>query len=952
LRRQSSIAFLLAVGIPGIVQAGSIRFVDPVRSCPPPVEIVVEALDDTGAVLPGLRVTLEGRHGARNAPLLEAYTDGHGRASFPFEPYALSMYVTAKLYWGTSPIPHATVSSQNFGPGAVTYTPRCGRLAQHIFTLRLPEGICHPNPVLAQYCDPETFPLGPEIYYAFGVLDTGSTVVLVSNADADFLDLCNLDTGCDLPADPLARDPYLPSSLDVRLWGLGATVPPSNGAPLDVPEAEVAGIAVRPVAETLPSLFGAPVAARLLAYIDYSTPVTREYFFGTLTCPDIGFFEPGDAAVPPPPLSIPLARRGGFGTALDGASFGPRFVVPTARLRNGDIQVTGQEFDFLFDTGSSTTVVTEELAAALGIRIGVDNPVDSFEVNTISGPAVVRGWVVDRFEIATGDGLQRYAVPMPMVYVVPNRPDGSSPFPGGIDVVLGSNYFRTPVLFDGPGDRLGLYEGEPNDSDDDGVVDSEDNCRFDANPAQEDNDGDGAGDACDDDDDDDGVPDATDNCAFAANPDQLDTDGEGFGDACDIDDDNDVVLDDDDNCPLTPNPDQVDSDGDGSGDACDTDDDNDGVLDGADNCPVVPNPGQEDLDSDSFGDACDADDDNDGTDDGLDNCPSVSNPDQVNTDGDDWGDPCDRSPATYDETNQVAVDDEAATVIVPGEATSLGTPDGGVTVEIPPGAVEEPATLTLSPTSHGLLVTGVAGEELGGQLLLLQGYDVTIGGQEHYALPEGLYATVRISVSRAPEVDSAYGLQTLAIASAENVDDGAGGSTLTYVVIPDCRSGDTPPDGRCTTVETVEESGVHVGYRLSAPVTHFSEYGAVAVEMTQTSVDFNPRTLLLSSKGHFVSVSLEFPEGGPGAGGVDVSTVRLRAFAPSRSTRIAVAPGALVTVGDEDRDGAPDLTVKFDRAAVSSWFDETTSAVFEVVGTFWDQSIFRGTSGTIRIKAK
>ncbi|MFT4518138.1 MAG: hypothetical protein ACI9JM_000515 [Halioglobus sp.] len=72
-----------------------------------------------------------------------------------------------------------------------------------------------------------------------------------------------------------------------------------------------------------------------------------------------------------------------------------------------------------------------------------------------------------------------------------------------------------------------------NDTDQDGLSDSSDNCPSATNPGQENSDftGDG-GDACDSDDDDDGLEDLQDNCPTIANPDQADSNGDGIGDAC------------------------------------------------------------------------------------------------------------------------------------------------------------------------------------------------------------------------------------------------------------------------------------------------------------------------------------------------------------------------------------------------------------------------------------
>lgn len=172
--------------------------------------------------------------------------------------------------------------------------------------------------------------------------------------------------------------------------------------------------------------------------------------------------------------------------------------------------------------------------------------------------------------------------------------------------------------FAGNGEHCG------NDSDLDGFPDHQlpckeqhckvDNCPAIPNSGQEDNDGDLLGDVCDVDDDNDNVNDATDNCKFKANPGQEDGDHDGVGNDCD-------------NCVGIANADQKDSDSDGVGDACDSDMDNDGVGK-EDNCPLISNPGQEDADGDGIGDVCD-------------NCIKVSNPDQTDADENLIGDACD-----------------------------------------------------------------------------------------------------------------------------------------------------------------------------------------------------------------------------------------------------------------------------------------------------------------------
>ncbi len=126
------------------------------------------------------------------------------------------------------------------------------------------------------------------------------------------------------------------------------------------------------------------------------------------------------------------------------------------------------------------------------------------------------------------------------------------------------------------------------DPDKDGIGQN-DNCPADANPDQDDLDGDSLGDACDPDIDGDGA--ANDADAFPFDPDErFDTDGDGIGDSADRDDDNDGWTDVFERRRGT-NPKNPDTDG-------------DGVPDPADDCPLNPNPDQADDNHDGRGNVC------------------------------------------------------------------------------------------------------------------------------------------------------------------------------------------------------------------------------------------------------------------------------------------------------------------------------------------------------------
>jgi len=140
------------------------------------------------------------------------------------------------------------------------------------------------------------------------------------------------------------------------------------------------------------------------------------------------------------------------------------------------------------------------------------------------------------------------------------------------------------------------------------------------------------------DSDDDGVIDLEDNCPGVINTEQTDSDFDGLGDECDYDDDNDGITDNSgDDCPRGGKFNWTsDRNNDFDFDGChdldeDDDDDNDGIPDADDSCvntAYSPPRGWwqptsiSDLDADGCRDADeDDDDDGDGYIDSLDNCP-------------------------------------------------------------------------------------------------------------------------------------------------------------------------------------------------------------------------------------------------------------------------------------------------------------------------------------------
>ena len=312
-----------------------------------------------------------------------------------------------------------------------------GPLPAHFYALTDPTGA-------------DIYPLGAGAYSLYGLFDTGSTKVRINDLAPP-----NRIAGPNFGAkDTVHLGLAGIATVNLRINGLNTRLP-SGGVPMGPPgsefpaQADISSIAVKPEAVDV-TLIGAPVANRVVAYIDYTRSVTDAPCCGvSVTGPHIDFFLPAAPGIPAADLNLTLEAFGST-VSTDGATAGQRYWLRNVVFQNGDnvvadLPAAADPFDFLFDSATTLTVVNNRTAGSLGLA--------SMTASFSCYGGTNNGYVIDSVTMFGAGGTYR------INHASICWQESAIGTPTIVDAVIGSNFFdQLQIIVDGPGSRLGIIQ--------------------------------------------------------------------------------------------------------------------------------------------------------------------------------------------------------------------------------------------------------------------------------------------------------------------------------------------------------------------------------------------------------------------------------------------------------------------------------------------------------------
>ncbi len=319
---------------------------------------------------------------------------------------------------------------------------------------------------------PETSVVGnyltssPETSYAIGIFDTGASAHVMSDNDAvragvfDYTHNLITSSLVEFSGVTGSASGWVSKPLGLFVDGLGAIEP--NGMLLDdsgmVGEFNVSIIVGDPIeSPNLPTAIGSPLSVYFTTVFQNDQQVTVTHDSNEFTAPDIHLYDRYDPCIPNYSNSIALELRPTgsvsvqyFPNILDpfdpdfGAPMSPSvitgflpsqslFFISSVDLAHGEKSAIDKD-GFMLDTGAQVSVISEAIAA----RLGLDATDADFEVEIqgVTGDVIMApGFYIDSLEItATPEWLSFTNVPVVMLNV--DSPEG-----GTLEGIIGMNLF-------------------------------------------------------------------------------------------------------------------------------------------------------------------------------------------------------------------------------------------------------------------------------------------------------------------------------------------------------------------------------------------------------------------------------------------------------------------------------------------------------------------------------